>query len=149
MIRDYLVAQLRTLGLRAEGPTGVGAHAFNDIVVVAGRAENIVATLPGRASTGRVVLGAHYDTPTTSPGTSDDKASVAAILEIAVAHRGRASRSDIVLLLSDGRSQGSSARRPSPGSTRTPATAASCSTLRVRATPDRRRCTTRPPATPG
>ena len=107
VIRDYLVAQLRTLGLRVEVQTGVGAHAFNDIVVVAGRAENIVATLPGRDSTGRVVLGAHYDTPTTSPGTSDDKASVAAILEIArVLTAGERPRNDIVLLLSDGEEPG-------------------------------------------
>ena len=107
VIRDYLVAQLRTLGLRVEVQTGVGAHAFNDIVVVAGRAENIVATLPGRDSTGRVVLAAHYDTPTTSPGTSDDKASVAAILEIArVLTADERPRNDIVLLLSDGEEPG-------------------------------------------
>ena len=106
-IRDYLVTQLQALGLDVEVQTGVGAHAFENTTIVAGRAENIVATLPGRDSTGRVVLGAHYDTPTTSPGTSDDKASVAAILEIArILIEGEPLRNDIVFFLSDGEEPG-------------------------------------------
>ena len=106
-VRDYLVTQLRSLGLDVEVQTGVGAHAFENRAIIAGRAENIVATLPGRDSTGRLVLGAHYDSATTSPGTSDDKASVAAILEIArVITEHENPRNDIVFFLSDGEEPG-------------------------------------------
>src|SRR5690606_2527038 len=73
-IRDYLVEQLAALGLDVEVQAGVGAHAFDTIT--AGRAENVIALIPGHDPTGRIVLAAHYDSPTTSPGTSDDKMSV-------------------------------------------------------------------------
>ncbi|WP_336212313.1 M28 family peptidase [Nonomuraea sp. LPB2021202275-12-8] len=105
-VRDHLVAELTRLGLRPEVQTGAGAHAFGG-GVVAGLAENVVATIPGTASTGRVVLAAHYDSTPTTPGTSDDKASVAAILEIARALlTDRPPRNDVVLLLSDGEEPG-------------------------------------------
>jgi hypothetical protein len=106
-IRDYLVSQLRALELDVEVQTGVGAHAFENRAITAGRVENVVATLPGRDPTGRLVLAAHYDTPTSSPGTSDDKASVAAILEIArILASGAQPRNDVVFLLSDGEEPG-------------------------------------------
>jgi hypothetical protein len=106
-IRDYLVAQLRALDLDVDVQAGIGAHAFGQTVIVAGRAENVVATLPGHDPTGRLMLAAHYDSPATSPGASDDKASVAAILEIARALTGgERLRNDIVFLLSDGEEPG-------------------------------------------
>ncbi|WP_394378627.1 M28 family peptidase [Saccharopolyspora spinosa] len=37
-----------------------------------GRADNVVATLPGTASTGTVLLAAHYDSASVGPGASDD-----------------------------------------------------------------------------
>ncbi|MFE0155897.1 M20/M25/M40 family metallo-hydrolase [Nonomuraea sp. NPDC059007] len=106
-IRDYLLAQLTALGLKPEVQTGVGARSFGS-EITSGLAENVVAVIPGSASTGRVVLAAHYDSTTTTPGTSDDKASVAAILEIvrALTSSGQQPRNDLVILLSDGEEPG-------------------------------------------
>jgi hypothetical protein len=105
-IRDYLVDELAALGLDVEVQEGVGARTF-DADTVAGRVENVVATLPGRDPTGRVFLAAHYDTTFGTPGASDDKAAVAAILETARALRsGERPRNDIVLLFTDGEEPG-------------------------------------------
>lgn len=105
-VRDYLVAGLAALGLAVEVQEGLGAYTFAD-ETVAGRVDNVVATLPGRDSTGRVVLAAHYDTTFASPGAADDKAAVAAILETARAlTSGKPLRNDVVVLLTDGEEPG-------------------------------------------
>jgi hypothetical protein len=105
-IRDYLLAELAALGLAAEVQRGVGA-VTSDAETVAGRVANVVATLPGRDPTGRVVLAAHYDTTFGSPGAADDKASVAAILETARAlTSSERLRNDVVVLLTDGEEPG-------------------------------------------
>lgn len=104
-IRDYLVAQLSALGLETEVQRGTGI--FTSGGVSAGRVENVIATLPGRDSTGRLLVAAHYDTTFGSPGATDDKASVAAILEVARAlTHGEPLRNDVVFLLSDGEEPG-------------------------------------------
>ncbi len=105
-VRDYLVAELAALGLAVEVQEGLGAYTFTGDTV-AGRVENVVATLPGQDSTGRVVLAAHYDTTFGSPGAADDKASVAAILETTRAlTSGPPLRNDLVVLLTDGEEPG-------------------------------------------
>jgi Peptidase family M28 len=105
-VRDYLVAELASLGFAAEVQKGVGAFT-SGADTVAGRVDNVVATLPGRDPTGRVVLAAHYDTTFGSPGAADDKASVAAILETARAlTSGQRLRNDVVVLLTDGEEPG-------------------------------------------
>lgn len=107
-IRDYLVAELSDLGLEVEVQEGIGAHTFGGRVeTVAGRVENVIATLPGRDSTGRVFLVAHYDTTFGSPGAADDKAAVAAILEATRAVTSAPQlRNDVVILLTDGEEPG-------------------------------------------
>lgn len=104
--RDYLVQELQALGLDTEVHSAIGARAFGD-QVVSGLADNVVATLSGTDPTGQLVLAAHYDSTPTTPGTSDDKMGVAAILEIA-RHltAGDPPRNDVVLLLSDGEEPG-------------------------------------------
>lgn len=105
-VRDYLVDELTALGLDIEVQEGVGARTFG-ADSVAGRIENVVATIPGEDSTGRVFLAAHYDTTFGSPGASDDKAAVAAMLETARAlTSGEQARNDVVLLLTDGEEPG-------------------------------------------
>jgi hypothetical protein len=105
-VRDYLVAQLSAFGLATEVEAGLGAGTFGT-TTVAGRVENVVATLPGRDPTGRVLLSAHYDTTAGSPGAADDKAAVAAMLETARAlTSGEPLRNDVVMLLSDGEEPG-------------------------------------------
>lgn len=93
-------------GLEVEVRAGVGACPFGSNTD-AGRVENIVATLPGRSSTGRVFLVAHYDTTFGSPGAADDQAAVAAIVESAraLATSGPL-RNELVFLLTDGEEPG-------------------------------------------
>jgi hypothetical protein len=105
-VRDYLVTELTAMGLDVEVQEGVGARTF-DADTVAGRIENVVATIPGSDPTGRVFLAAHYDTTFGTPGAADDKAAVAAILETARAlTSGEKLRNDVVLLLTDGEEPG-------------------------------------------
>ena len=105
-VRDYLVDELTALGLDVKVQEGVGVRTFG-ADTIAGRLENVVATIPGDDSPGRVFLTAHYDTTFGTPGASDDKAAVAAILETAHALKsGEKLRNDVVLLLTDGEEPG-------------------------------------------
>jgi hypothetical protein len=105
-IRNYLLDELAGLGFAAEVQEGLGAFT-SDADTVAGRVDNVLATLPGRDPTGRVVLAAHYDTTFGGPGAADDKASVAAVLETARAlTSGQRLRNDVVVLLTDGEEPG-------------------------------------------
>lgn len=110
-VRDYLVLQLRALGLNPEiqRVTGV-TEKFN----AAGNVENIVARLPGwRPSTdsprspGALMLAAHYDSVPAAPGNGDDGAGVAAILETLRALRTQPQlQNDTIILFSDGEEDG-------------------------------------------
>jgi hypothetical protein len=97
-VRDDVVARLRARGLAPQVETAV----------VAGTpVENVVATLPGTAPTGTVVLAAHQDSVPDGPGAADDVASVAAILETVRALRaGPPLRDDVEVLLTDGEEAG-------------------------------------------
>jgi acetylornithine deacetylase/succinyl-diaminopimelate desuccinylase-like protein len=101
-IRDYLVTQLTTLGLQVQVQAGLGIGSFGHSTV-AGRVENIVAALPGRDSTGRIFLVAHYDSTFGTPGAADDKAAVAAVVEtVRALSTGVQLRNDVVVALSTG-----------------------------------------------
>ncbi|MFG1794659.1 M20/M25/M40 family metallo-hydrolase [Nocardia sp. NPDC049149] len=109
-VRDYLVEQLRTLGLDTEVQTGVGRApaAIERDVLSMGRVANIVARLPGTQSKGTVFLTAHYDSVPSGPGANDDGVGVAAVLETVRALRASAQplRNDVVVLLTDGEEAG-------------------------------------------
>jgi hypothetical protein len=101
-VRDYLLAELRDLGLQPKVQAGTGVRG-NELA----RVENIHAQIPGRASTGHVVLAAHYDSVAQAPGAADDAAGVAAILETARALRATSPlRNDIDLVITDGEEPG-------------------------------------------
>jgi hypothetical protein len=106
-VRAYLEERLRTLGLEVEPSTPtVVAHGAGDVVDVAS-VRNVVARLPGSASTGTVVLTGHYDSPPLSAGAGDDGVGVAAILEVLrVLSATEALRNDVVVLLADGSALG-------------------------------------------
>jgi hypothetical protein len=105
-IRDHLVSALSAAGFNVEVQTGVGSQTFQS-TTVAGRVDNVVATLPGSDSTGSVVLAAHYDSTFGTPGAADDKASVAAMLETARAlASGGPRRNDVVMIFTDGEEAG-------------------------------------------
>jgi hypothetical protein len=104
--RDYVAEQLRSAGFGVQIQHSVGSRSAAGLATF-GRVQNVVATLPGRDSTGAVVLAAHYDSAAAGPGASDDGAAVAAMVEIAqmLSGQGRL-RNDLVLLITDGEEDG-------------------------------------------
>ncbi|MFT4201360.1 M20/M25/M40 family metallo-hydrolase [Gordonia sp. (in: high G+C Gram-positive bacteria)] len=110
-VRDYLVGQLRALGLQPQVddavgvvPAGIGQVA--GLIPVA-RTRNIVTVIKGTAPTGRLMLSAHYDSVPSGPGANDDGAGVSTILEVARAlTTGLPPRNDIVLLITDAEEPG-------------------------------------------
>ncbi|NUW42143.1 M20/M25/M40 family metallo-hydrolase [Nonomuraea rhodomycinica] len=105
-VRDHLVSQLRGLGLRTEVQEGVGVLPIaHDGTTPVGRVRNVVATRPGTASTGRIILAAHYDSAPGAPGAADDGAGVATLLEVARTLPSGL-RNDVVFLFTDGEEAG-------------------------------------------
>ncbi|MEV7985122.1 M28 family peptidase [Micromonospora sp. NPDC085948] len=105
-VRAHLEQQLRGLGLETEVQDTVAPEAGQLSGAAGGatlaRVRNVVARLPGTASTGRVFLVAHYDSVQTGPGGNDDAAGTSAILEVARAlTTGPRPRNDIVFVLTD------------------------------------------------
>ncbi len=100
-VRNYLMDELAALGLEpiaqvATAPDFYGAPGGS--VEVA----NVMARIPGTASTGAIVLVAHYDSMPTTPGANDNAASVAALLETARVLVGEDQlRNDIIILATD------------------------------------------------
>jgi len=104
-VRDYLIDQLRALGLspeiqRATGVTGKFS--------AAGNVENIVARQNGtRPGTPALMLAAHYDSVPAAPGNGDDGAGVAAILEtLRALHTQPPLQNDLIVLFTDGEEDG-------------------------------------------
>jgi len=103
--RAYLVAQFSALGLHPQVQTATAVAGGGQRV--AGTVHNIVARLPGSASTGAVLLVAHYDSMPATPGAADDASGVAAVVEAARALcAGPSLRNDVVFLLTDGEEHG-------------------------------------------
>ena len=107
-VREYLLAELRKLGPSPEIQTRqVRRHWDNSVRTV----HNILARIPAAAS-GRhddaLLLAAHYDSNSISPGAGDDAAGVAAILETLRALKAvnHVPTRDIIVLLSDGEELG-------------------------------------------
>jgi hypothetical protein len=104
-VREYLLAQLRTLGLdpQVQEATGVGTR-----YPEAGRVRNVLARLPGRVPGGAaVVLMAHYDGVAGGPAAGDDAAGTAAVLETIRALRaGPPLTHDVIIAITDGEEAG-------------------------------------------
>ncbi len=103
-VRDYLLAQLRQLGVSPQLQTTPVVGARTSRPYRAATVHNIWARIPGTNPTGTVLLAAHYDSVSTGPGASDDGASAAALLETL---RALQSRSDIT--------NPANSQSPSPG----------------------------------
>ncbi len=105
-VRDYLVGQLRQLGLDPQVQTATGRSPSGRTF---GRVENIVARLRGAAGReqGAVLLDAHYDSVPSGPGASDDGAGVAVLLEtLRALQAGPPVDRDVIVLFSDGEERG-------------------------------------------
>ena len=99
-VRAYLLGRLRSLGLEAEVRTST-AFTRDSALVRSATPRNVVARIPGTASTGAILLTAHYDTPPHTPGAAEGM-GVATVLEAARALRaGPPLRNDVIVLLTD------------------------------------------------
>ncbi len=101
-VRDYLVNTLAGLGLDPQVRAGIGATSELGGQYAMADTRNVVARIPGTASTGTLILMAHYDSVQVSHGGNDDGAGVSTLLEIARAlTTGPAPANDVVLLFTD------------------------------------------------
>jgi len=110
-VRTHLMGRLRSLGLdpRVQATTSVIGDSGTARAVTI---RNVVARLPGTASTGTILLTAHYDAAPLSPGAGDDGVGVAALLEtVRAVLAGEPLRNDLILLLSDAGALGQSGTR--------------------------------------
>ncbi|MCG5213657.1 M20/M25/M40 family metallo-hydrolase [Streptosporangium soli] len=109
-VREYLVNELRRLGLRPEvhEAVGVAPRTEQGSPATTGRVFNIVTVIPGTAPTGRVFVTAHYDSVPEGPGANDDGAGTASAIETARAltASGTRLRNDVVFLITDGEEPG-------------------------------------------
>ncbi|MBS0479381.1 MAG: M20/M25/M40 family metallo-hydrolase [Proteobacteria bacterium] len=114
VVRAYLIARLRSMGMAVDTP--VAAMSVAGARRLAGWSKsnvtppltNIVAVLPGRdRSLPAVLLMAHHDSVWGSPAAADDGAGVASILETvrAIRAQGQPAR-DLMVLLTDGEELG-------------------------------------------
>jgi hypothetical protein len=108
-VRDYIVAQLSSQGLKPEVQNSVSTTAWDigGAPYSAGTIQNVIARLPGTNSTGALLLMAHYDSVATGPGASDNASGVATLLETLRALRGGSSlRNDVIFAFTDGEEDG-------------------------------------------
>lgn len=100
--REYLLARLAALGVRAEVQSASVLSRQWGLPYDAAHVENVVARLPGADSTGAVALVAHYDSVPGSPGAGDDGSGVAALLEtLRALTSGAPLRNDVLFLFTD------------------------------------------------
>lgn len=104
--RNYLLAQLSSLGLNPQVFDGTGTAHFGSSAVIA-HTRDILGRLPGSASSGAIMLIGHYDSVYTAPGAADDGAAVAAILEgVRALRAGPGLKNDLIVLFTDGEESG-------------------------------------------
>ena len=101
-VRDYIVSTLQSDGLQVDVQDAVGVDDWPGDDLAMAHVRNVVAVLPGTASTGRVFEVAHYDSVQVSYGANDDGAGVSTLLETARAlTQGPKPRNDIVFVFTD------------------------------------------------
>jgi len=107
-VRGYLMKRLTELGAAPEIETATVARQSLFGPRTFAIVNNVVARIPGTASTGAIMLVAHYDSVPSGPGAGDDSAAVAAILEtVGALNSGPPLRNDLIVLLTDGEELGS------------------------------------------
>jgi Peptidase family M28 len=105
-VREYLVAQLQAMGLQPEIQTTTVVQPGDGGFGV-GRVQNVLVRIPGKASTGAIVLDAHYDAADTGPGASDCGSCVVTGLETLRAIRaGKPLNNDLIFVFADGEEVG-------------------------------------------
>ena len=101
-VREYVLGEFTRLGVPPRVQAGIGTF-----LRYQGKAENILARLPGTFNTRPVMLAAHYDSTRRGPGAGDDAQGVAVLLETLRALRQSAPlRNDVIFLVTDGEEEG-------------------------------------------
>jgi len=101
-VRDYIVSTLQSYGLQPQIQDAVGEDSNDGDNFAMAHVHDVVAVLPGTASTGRVFAVAHYDSVQVSYGGNDDGAGVASLLETArILTHGPRPRNDTVFVFTD------------------------------------------------
>ncbi len=104
--RRYLVDQLSVLGMSPQVFDETGISNRPSGITIA-PTHDIVGRLHGAASSGAVMLMAHYDSVRNAPGAADDGAGIASILEcIRAVRAGRVLKNDLIVLFTDGEEAG-------------------------------------------
>ncbi|MEM8927148.1 MAG: M20/M25/M40 family metallo-hydrolase [Bacteroidota bacterium] len=99
-VRDYVVAELKRMGLQVSSQEGFSIGDWGNLCKVS----NILTKIKGSETGKALLLLAHYDSsPHSSFGASDDASGVATILEgvRAFLEKGETPKNDIIILISD------------------------------------------------
>ncbi len=103
-VRQYLVAQLKAIGLK---PQMQSVLVVNPQIKHAGKVHNVLVRIPGTKPNKALLLAAHYDSVHTGSGAADDGASVAAILETLRAIKTQPTlQNDLICIFTDGEETG-------------------------------------------
>jgi acetylornithine deacetylase/succinyl-diaminopimelate desuccinylase-like protein len=103
IVRDYIGAQLRTIGLESSTQHTLATRQTRADVLLAGEVTNVMTRLAGAESNRAILLMAHYDTVSTSPGAVDNASGVAVLLETMRALKsGTPLNHDVIALFTDG-----------------------------------------------
>jgi hypothetical protein len=107
-VRAYLVRALAEIGVAAEVHAAtIVQERWATLPPRVGEVTNVVARIAGSTGAPAVVLMAHYDTRSMTPGAGDDTAGVATLLETARAiASGPKLAHDIIVLFTDGEEPG-------------------------------------------
>lgn len=106
-VRQYIVGQLRRLGLTPEIQQTTAVRLNANGWAVAGNVQNVFARWHGSAGGRAVLLSAHYDSVPEGPGAADDGSGTATLLETARALvAGPRLQNDVIFLFTDGEEMG-------------------------------------------
>ena len=106
--RDYILEQLRVVGLEPQTQKTTAIDSAQAPSFLAGAVENVMARAKGSGNGRALLLVAHYDSVPTGPGANDDAVGVATLLETAraLAASGSRLRNDVIFLFTDGEETG-------------------------------------------
>ena len=99
--RDYITSQMKTLGIETREQAFDGKTPVGPVKMV-----NVIATIPGASTSGRLIIAGHYDTKLFEAfefvGANDAGSSTAFLIELARVLKDRKNALPIELLFLDG-----------------------------------------------
>ncbi|MBV9789089.1 MAG: M28 family peptidase [Chloroflexi bacterium] len=106
--RDYIVAQLNSLGLEPEVQATDVTRTLRNGQESSARIQNVLARIEGTANTNNAVaIAGHYDSVERAAGASDDASAIGAMLETARAMlAGNPPSNDVIFIFTDAEERG-------------------------------------------